>query len=96
MINVLHKLASGIAIAANAAGTFVVIALIAVVNYDIVARGLFNTSDHRILMPAVILMGSILALGADLFVHLPWERHFLHLNSVNALINVSGTYLPPN
>ena len=28
--------------AANAAGTFVVIALIAVVNYDIVARGLFN------------------------------------------------------
>ncbi|MEO0403163.1 MAG: TRAP transporter small permease [Pseudomonadota bacterium] len=27
---------------ANAAGTFVVIALIAVVNYDIVARGLFN------------------------------------------------------
>ena len=28
--------------AANAAGTFVVIALIAVVNYDIVARGVFN------------------------------------------------------
>lgn len=28
--------------AANAAGTFVVLALIAVVNYDIVARGLFN------------------------------------------------------
>lgn len=36
------KFASGIAMAANAAGTFVVIALIAVVNYDIVARGLFN------------------------------------------------------
>lgn len=36
------RLASGIAMAANAAGTFVVIALIAVVNYDIVARGLFN------------------------------------------------------
>ncbi|MDJ0859881.1 MAG: TRAP transporter small permease subunit, partial [Dinoroseobacter sp.] len=36
------KLASGIAMAANAAGTFVVIALIAVVNYDIIARGLFN------------------------------------------------------
>ena len=28
--------------AANAAGTFVVIALIAVVNYDIIARGVFN------------------------------------------------------
>ena len=29
--------------AANAAGTFVVVALIAVVNYDIIARGLFNS-----------------------------------------------------
>lgn len=38
----IHKLASGIATAANAAGTFVVIAMIVVVNYDIVARGIFN------------------------------------------------------
>ncbi|WP_163847683.1 TRAP transporter small permease subunit [Pseudooceanicola aestuarii] len=36
------RLAGGIAIAANAAGTLVVIALIAVVNYDILARSLFN------------------------------------------------------
>lgn len=42
MLELLHKLASGVAIAANAAGTFVVVALIAVVNYDIIARGLFN------------------------------------------------------
>ena len=49
-------------------------------------RGLFKTSDHRVLMPAVLLMGSLLALSADLFVHLPWDQHFLHLNSVNALI----------
>lgn len=50
------------------------------------ARGIFNTSDHKILLPAVMLLGSIIALAADLFVHLPWERHFLHLNAVNALI----------
>ncbi|MEO0338086.1 MAG: iron ABC transporter permease [Bacteroidota bacterium] len=50
------------------------------------ARGLFNTSDHRILIPAVMLLGAVIALAADLFVHLPWERHFLHLNAVNALI----------
>jgi iron complex transport system permease protein len=50
------------------------------------ARGLFNTSDHKILLPAVMLLGSIIALAADLFVHLPWERHFLHLNAVNALL----------
>ncbi len=50
------------------------------------ARGLLNTSDHRVLMPAVLLMGSLLGLSADFVVHLPWERHFLHLNAVNALI----------
>ena len=50
------------------------------------ARSLFNTSDHKILIPGVMLLGSLLALSADLFVHLPWERHFLHLNAVNALI----------
>ena len=49
-------------------------------------RGLFKTSDHRVLMPAVLLVGSLLALAADLLVNLPWEQHFLHLNSVNALI----------
>lgn len=50
------------------------------------ARGLFNTSDHKVLMPAVMLLGAIIAQAADLFVHLPWEKHFLHLNAVNALI----------
>ncbi len=50
------------------------------------ARGLFNTSDHKTLIPGVMLLGSLIALAADLFVHLPWERHFLHLNAVNALI----------
>jgi iron complex transport system permease protein len=50
------------------------------------ARGLLATSDHRVLMPAAILMGALLGLSADLVVHLPWERHFLHLNAVNALV----------
>ncbi|KNG94936.1 TRAP transporter small permease subunit [Pseudaestuariivita atlantica] len=42
MLKPVHKIAGGVAIAANAVGTFVVIALIAVVNYDIVARSVFN------------------------------------------------------
>ncbi|BFP42993.1 iron ABC transporter permease [Flavobacteriaceae bacterium GF1] len=50
------------------------------------ARGIFGTSDHRILIPAVMVLGCLVAMAADLFVHLPWERHFLHLNAVNALI----------
>lgn len=49
-------------------------------------RGLFRTSDHRILMPGVMLLGSLLGLSADLITHLPWSRHFLHLNAVNGLI----------
>ncbi len=49
-------------------------------------RGLFNTSDHRTLVPATILMGSLLALTADLVTHLPWQKHVFHLNTVNALI----------
>lgn len=50
------------------------------------ARGLFSTSDHKVLMPAVMLLGAMIALAADLLVHLPWEQHFLHLNAVNAVI----------
>ncbi len=42
MFRTFEKIASGIAQAANAAGTLVVVLLIAVVNYDIVARGIFN------------------------------------------------------
>jgi iron complex transport system permease protein len=49
-------------------------------------RGAFNTSDHRVLMPAVMLMGSLLALAADLVTHLPWKMHVFHMNTVNALI----------
>ncbi len=50
------------------------------------ARGVFRTSDHRTLMPASILMGALLGLSADLLVHLPWERHLLHLNAVTAVL----------
>lgn len=49
-------------------------------------RLLFKTADHKVLMPAVILMGALLAMAADLITHLPWSRHFLHLNAVNGLI----------
>ena len=42
MLKAVSKLAGGIAIAANAAGTLVVLALVVVVNFDVVARGVFN------------------------------------------------------
>ncbi|MEM9290614.1 MAG: iron ABC transporter permease [Acidobacteriota bacterium] len=49
-------------------------------------RGLFNTSDHRILMPAVLMLGGMLALVADLVIHMPWGRAVLHLNTVTSMI----------
>lgn len=51
-----------------------------------ICRAVFRTSDHRVLLPAVILVGSAIALLADFVTNLPWERHFLHLNAVNALV----------
>jgi TRAP-type C4-dicarboxylate transport system permease small subunit len=38
----IRKAANGIAITANVIGTLVVLALVAIVNYDVVARGFFN------------------------------------------------------
>ncbi len=49
-------------------------------------RGLFDTSDHRLLLPAVMLMGAVLALAADLIAYLPGSQITLPLNAVTALI----------
>ncbi len=51
-----------------------------------VARGLMNSSDHRLLLPAAVLIGSALGLAADFVTHLPWSRHVLHLNAVIGLV----------
>ena len=49
-------------------------------------RGLFNTSDHRVLVPATLLMGASLALVADLISQMPGQQIVLPLNAVTALI----------
>ena len=38
----IRTVANGIAISANIVGTLVVLALVAIVNYDVIARGFFN------------------------------------------------------
>ena len=50
------------------------------------ARGLFRTSDHRILAPAVILCGAVIALAAEIAAQLPGLSSVLPLNAVTALI----------
>lgn len=51
-------------------------------------RALFNTSDHRILIPTSIIMGAIIALLADLTAQLPGSQIVLPLNAVMALLGV--------
>lgn len=51
-----------------------------------ICRSLFNTSDHRILVPASILMGGIVAVLADLVAQAPGTQIVLPLNAITALI----------
>jgi len=49
-------------------------------------RSLFHTSDHRLLMPGVMLMGATLALLCNLIARMPGLEGALPVNSVTALI----------
>lgn len=49
-------------------------------------RSLFHTSDHRLLMPAVVVLGGILAVAADILAQLPGSQLMLPLNAVTALL----------
>ena len=49
-------------------------------------RGMFRTSDHRILMPASLLAGASLALVCNLIARLPGFEGALPVNSVTALV----------
>lgn len=50
------------------------------------ARALYRTSDHRILMPGTMLAGGVLALVCNLLARLPGFEGALPVNSVTALV----------
>jgi iron complex transport system permease protein len=50
------------------------------------ARGIFRTSDHRILMPGTMLCGAVLALLCNLIARMPGFEGALPVNSVTALV----------
>jgi iron complex transport system permease protein len=50
------------------------------------ARSVFRTASHRTLLPATLLLGALIAATADLVAHLPWSKHFLHLNAMLGLV----------
>lgn len=49
-------------------------------------RAIFQTSDHRVLMPAVLLAGAALALACNVIARLPGFEGALPVNSVTALV----------
>jgi iron complex transport system permease protein len=50
------------------------------------SRSVFNTSDHKTLLPSCALLGALVAMIADLCSQLPGSQHVLPLNAVTALI----------
>jgi iron complex transport system permease protein len=53
-----------------------------------IARITFKTSDHRILIPATILLGGIIMLTSDIISQLPGSERVLPINSVTSLIGI--------
>lgn len=50
------------------------------------ARNVFRSSDHRLLLPACALLGALLALVADIIAQMPGTQTVLPLNAVTALL----------
>jgi iron complex transport system permease protein len=53
-----------------------------------VARILFRTSDHRVLVPATILTGGALMLMSDIISQLPGSETVLPINAITSLIGI--------
>jgi cobalamin transport system permease protein len=52
------------------------------------ARIIFRTSDHKILIPGTILAGAIIMLASDIIAQMPGSDNVLPVNSVTALIGI--------
>jgi iron complex transport system permease protein len=50
------------------------------------ARAIFRTSDHRVLMPGTAVCGVVLALACNLIARMPGFEGALPVNSVTALV----------
>jgi iron complex transport system permease protein len=52
------------------------------------ARIIFRTSDHKILIPGTILAGAIIMLASDIIAQMPGSDNVLPVNSITALIGI--------
>jgi iron complex transport system permease protein len=53
-----------------------------------IARILFRTSDHKILIPGTILTGSAVMLLSDIISQMPGSDNVLPVNSITALMGI--------
>lgn len=51
-----------------------------------IARAILKTSDHKILIPATILIGAALLLACDITAQLPGSKNVLPLNAITSMI----------
>lgn len=49
-------------------------------------RSLLNTNDHRVLIPATFLMGSVLMLGCDIIAQVPGSATTLPISAVTSIV----------
>jgi iron complex transport system permease protein len=49
-------------------------------------RQIFNTTDHRILVPAVLIYGAILMLVCDTIAQMPYSANVLPINAITSII----------
>jgi len=52
------------------------------------ARMIFKTADHRVLVPACVVLGAVLMLLADLISQIPGSQSVLPINSVTAILGI--------
>lgn len=52
------------------------------------ARIVFGTSDHKVLIPGTILIGGSVMLVSDMISQMPWSDNILPVNSITALIGI--------
>jgi len=53
-----------------------------------ISRIIFRTSDHRILLPSVIILGAVIMLASDILSQLPGYDKVLPVNSVTSLVGI--------
>jgi iron complex transport system permease protein len=53
-----------------------------------IARIIFKTSNHKVLIPATILLGAIVMLASDIISQLPGSDSVLPINSVTSLVGI--------